>query len=505
MKTQRPINRPRLTGLVTLSLLALLPSAAHAQETPTAPRPGVDAVSPPTAPAEPAPATPAPAAPGSGAEATPGVMPAGADPAPATAPPTSVPADAAASAPSTVDAEAAAVAAALEQEIAKEAADTDDYKLDIYGFADFTYGMAVKKFAFGPPYNSFAVGNLNVYLASDLGDSWRSLAEVRFTYLPHGVNQVNPATGAVTRIDTTSADYTDLGRPLRWGGISIERAHLEYIAHPLLTLRGGHFLTPYGIWNVDHGSPVIVGVRRPFIVGEALLPESQTGLEIYGTHHFDPIQVGYHLTLSNGRGPIDTYQDLNSNTALGGRLFARADTGAGDFTLGVSGYTGRYTDRAQTFAIDPNGQLSVDYPITLDYNERSFAADVKWELEGFLLQSEAIMNDMVYDDVRPADPFAIGGPPGYLTDVRRVGVYGLAGYRFAFGGIMPFAGLEYYDAGRAGFGGEAAAFWGGLNVRPTPRVVLKGQYTYSWFPGDPADIPEDSHYNSVDLQAAWSF
>jgi hypothetical protein len=86
-----------------------------------------------------------------------------------------------------------------------------------------------------------------------------------------------------------------------------------------------------------------------------------------------------------------------------------------------------------------------------------------------------------------------------------VGCYGLGGYRFGFLGTMPFAGAEYYYAGPSALGSKSAAFFGGLNVRPTARVVLKAQYTYSWFPDPLAPLPENSHYNSVDLQAAWSF
>jgi hypothetical protein len=310
----------------------------------------------------------------------------------------------------------------------------------------------------------------------------------------------------VSRTNTTAADYTDLGRSVQWGGIIIERAYLEYLAHPLANIRVGHFLTPYGIWNVDHGSPVIIGVRRPFIIGEALLPMSQTGVEIYGSHHFDPVEVGYHLTLSNGRGPIDTYQDLNHNKAIGGRLFARADTAtAGTLTLGTSAYRGRYTDRTQQFVVDAKGQFQQTSTITLDYNELSLAADLKWELAGMLVQSEAIVNDVVYDRQRPTD-LVFSGPPGFQPDYRRIGVYGLAGYRFAFLGTMPFAGAEYYDSSKSGFhNGKSAAFWGGLNVRPTARVVLKAQYTYSWFPGTPKGVADGSHFSAIDLQAAWSF
>jgi len=293
---------------------------------------------------------------------------------------------------------------------------------------------------------------------------------------------------------------------MRWGGIVIERAYLEYLAHPLFNVRLGHFLTPYGIWNVDHGSPVIIGTRPPYIVAEQLLPKSQTGIEIYGTYHLDPVKLGYHLTLSNGRGPVDTYQDFNDNKAIGGRLFARADTPVGAITLGVSGYTGRYSDRTQELVTSPEGDFSFAWPLVLDYNERSLAGDLKWEWAGLLVQGELLMNDLVYDQQRPVDPLVLEGPPGFLPDVRKYGGYGLAGYRFNFLGAMPFIGGEFFQTGGGGFATDSAAFFGGLNVRPTARVVLKAQYTYSWwFPDDPESALADSHYNSIDFQAAWSF
>ena len=63
--------------------------------------------------------------------------------------------------------------------------------MQLYGFADFSY-----LHVFGPksnvnkqyvaPYPRFYVGHLNLYLSSTLGERWRSLAEVRFTYAPLG-------------------------------------------------------------------------------------------------------------------------------------------------------------------------------------------------------------------------------------------------------------------------------------------------------------------------------
>jgi hypothetical protein len=490
------LDRPRtaLTTLLGSLLFALYPGVAAAQ---SAPLPPVDPApaAPATPPGEPSAETPA-------ANAAPSPLPATAPEVAATSAPAAAPAPPAGPSPDAAASEAEALA--LEQEFARETAGSDEYKLDLYGFADFTYGLAVDRWEFGPPNDSFAIGNLNVYLAANLGGSWKSLAEVRFTYLPHGSSPQDAAAPPV-RTDTTSSDYSDLNRPVRPGGIIIERAHLEYEAHPLLNLRGGHFLTPYGIWNVDHGTPVIVGVRRPYIVGEELLPESQTGLELYGAHVFEPVKLGYHLTLSNGRGPIDTYQDLNQDKAIGGRLFAHVDTGLGAFTLGASGYRGRYTDKDRQLTLDSQGRVAVLNPVTLEYDEMSLAVDLKWELAGFLLQGETIMNDVVYGAARASDGFVLDGPPGFLPDTRRVGVYGLTGYRFEFGGIMPFVGAEYYDTGRTNAFSEAVVLWGGINARPTPRVVLKAQYNYSWFLGDPTRLPENSHFNAVDFQTAWSF
>jgi hypothetical protein len=118
------------------------------------------------------------------------------------------------------------------------------------------------------------------------------------------------------------------------------------------------------------------------------------------------------------------------------------------------------------------------------------------------VQSEAILNDVSYADAhRPSDPAFTGGPPGFSPDHRRFGVYGLVGYRTSFLGLMPFGGGEYYDPGLYVFNQSAVGFWGGLNCRPTPRVVLKAQFTHAFFPDDTSL----GALNILDLQAAWSF
>jgi hypothetical protein len=488
----------RLTRLGSIApvtlMLALFPTLARAQ-----------------APLDPSPLEPAPPAAASvPAAPAPAADVAAPAPSSATTAPTATSDDikVGAAADAQADAAAAAAAAAATEALSTQGnVEGEQVKLNLYGFTDFTYSTQLGSADFASPYSSFAVGKLNLYAGADLGDNWRSLAEIRFMYLPNGGTQVSSTFPPPPRTDTTVGDYTDLNRPVRWGGIAIERAWLEHTFHPALTARVGAFLTPYGIWNVDHGSPVIIGVRRPYIIGEGLFPEHQTGVELYGSWNFGPSQVGYHLTLSNGRGPLDSYQDLDHNKAIGGRLFFKHDNASfGTLTVGTSGYKGTYTNSTDVLAVDPaTGSFSTSRPISAQYRELSLAADLKWELSGMLVQGEIIMNETGYSDkVRPPSyPVAGAGPIGFAPDHRRYGLYGIAGYRFQFLGIMPFWGAEYYDIGWHAFTGPVGATFGGLNVRPTARVVLKAQYTYSWF--DKWQGPDLGHFSGLDLQAAWSF
>jgi len=381
--------------------------------------------------------------------------------------------------------------------------DGEGVKLSVYGFADFTYSHAFGDQGFvGSPYSTFAVGNLNLYLGAELGQGFRSLAEIRFMYIPHGTQGLT----STSRVDTSVPDYADASRPVRWGGIEIERAWIERTFHELLTLRVGQWLTPYGIWNVDHGSPVIIGVNRPYVIGESLFPERQTGIEAYGAFYLNATQFGYHLTLSNGRGPIDAYQDLDRNKAVGGRLFVKNDSALGVVTVGLSGYKGKYTDRSKAYRTDEGGHLVVDDPITLEYDEVGFAADVKWEKAGFLFQSEAMLQDVAYvDGGRPPDPGLTGGPPGLVPDFRRLGFYALSGYRIPDWNLMPFLSGEYYRLGIHAIVPDAAALSMGLNYRPSPQVVLKAQLKHIYFPTLPVTGLATEAADRLDLQVAWSF
>jgi hypothetical protein len=409
---------------------------------------------------------------------------------------------------------AEAAVAQLKAETSSSAeASSDASRINVYGFADFGF-MAPLNHAgtFAAGHSTFAIGHLNMYFGADLGKGWRTLAEVRFLYLPHGNDPrlILSAGGAPTgntfdqsnsaRTDDTVYDPTQpsVQTPLKWGGIDIQRAYVEYTQSEYLTVRAGQFLTPYGIWNVDHGSPTVIGVHMPFAVAAGLFPDRQTGLEIYGNLYLQDTQVGYHLTLSNGRGPVDSYMDLDNNKAVGGRMFLKNDRLLGSFSLGASAYRGTYTNSDRQFRVNAGSYINIDQPVLLRYEELSLAGDLKWELGGLLVQGEILMNEVAYKKGRPS-VVTTQGIGNLQPDFRSWGTYGLVGYRTPWFGVMPYVAIDYYNGVPFGF----TAPWCGLNVRPTGRVVLKAQYS-RWimhqamgFKMHPADLFE--------AQIAWGF
>ncbi len=381
-------------------------------------------------------------------------------------------------------------------------------RLDLYGFVDLTYtknldGPDVPYSRF-PHFGSFAIGNLNLYAASTLGKGWRSLIEVRFLYLPGGSDQAFNPGGPVARTNTEVGDYADFQRVLRWGGVEIERVFLEYQASDWLAFQLGQFLTPYGVWNVDHGSPTVIPVRRPFVIGEGLFPERQTGIEVHGALHSGATSYGYHLTFSNGKGPLDAYLDLDSNNALGARLFVR-NTSVGNLTVGASGFYGRNTNRNKSYAPKPGvspPQLEIHDDITMQYDELSLGADVLWEWNDLLAQGELILNQRNYvDPYRRLDSSGVGVVP----DERNFGGYALLGYRTPWLGIMPYTLAEYYNFQLSALFPPAISTAFGINIRPQGSVVFKAQYQYTQLGTLSSRELLRGTLHELDFQAAWAF
>ena len=443
-------------------------------------------------------------------------MPAATNPTPITPTPTPTP---------TAGAESEGDEAAADAQVAAILADSGrqegESALKLYGFADFSYyGYSRTPGQWAgilPEHLSFAVGNLNLYIDADIAPNWKSMVEVRFMFLPSGSDQLfeNPGTIPPSlsdplvnsgRYDVIAADYTDAGRPVPWGGINIERAYLEHTFSAYLRLRAGRFLTPWGIWNVDHGSPVIIGPAKPYLIVYGFFPVAQTGFELLGSVSVgDSMTLGYHLTLSNGRGPVEQYQDYDANKALGGRVFLRGNW-LGDLTIGASAYGGTVTDRRRQI------NLATQQPTWFNFEharELSLAADVRWLWRGLHVQAEAAVHQKVWSDgERPVVTNLTTTVIGSQPDLQRFALYVLAGYRLPFFNLMPYLLYGYLDTNqRTALDGASRAeqLAGGLNIRVAPRVVLKGEWSRVIFLNPVPGSPTVDTLDLLNLQAAWVF
>ncbi|MDX2023744.1 MAG: hypothetical protein SF187_26130 [Deltaproteobacteria bacterium] len=382
----------------------------------------------------------------------------------------------------------------------------NEARLDIYGFSDFTYGgfylpKGNRWRGYLNPHSGFGIGNLNVYFKGTLSERARSLVEIRFMYLPSAYPQVQ-SDGSVKYTDTKVRDPLELNRELRWGGIVIERAWVEYELHELLTVRAGQFLTPYGIWNVDHGSPTIIGIRRPFVVTEPFIPERQTGIETYGRRSFSNLVAGYHLTLSNGRGIGEEYLDRDDNKAVGGRAFVTT-MAVGELTLGGSFYRARRTTTADKFTYGPSGEKLFTDRIIERSREIGLAADVKWRWRNLHVQGELLARQRNFDD-NARERLSDYSVPSFTPNNFRWGAYGLVGYRTPLAGIMPFVLVERVTF-PTGDLPNAMSVHLGLNYRPEASLVLKAEAMYAWFPGALQTSFGVDNLISYALQVAWVF
>ncbi len=371
----------------------------------------------------------------------------------------------------------------------------DSTALRLYGFADMNHIVplwsdeSLFSSLLERAENSFFVGNLNIYLVKPISPTLRSMVEVRLLFAPNGADHG----GDLDTVRTRYEDVNDFANQHDWGGIQIQRAWVEKDLASYASLRAGYFLTPYGIWNVDHGSPTIIGVRKPYIVGQELFPEFQAGLMLHGHVPIGERRLGYAAYVSNGRGPFQATRDLDEEKAAGGRLSFEGH-GFGTWRIGVSGLIDHITDRDD---IDSEGFESVQV-ITLQADERSFAVDLSWDYRRALFRAEAIYNERVFDGARTRF-----GDGQLDPDYRRGGGYAQIGYRLPWRQVTPYYLFEAYKWGDDPNLDRLTAHSVGINWRPDPELTIKAEYAYATFESPlPVDI---GSLSAVMTQLAWVF
>jgi hypothetical protein len=398
---------------------------------------------------------------------------------------------------------------------------------DIYGFFDLTFfklffedDSAYAAALTGT--SSFAMSNVNLYVQSHMTETLSALLEMRLSFLPHG-RETNYST-EIDGVSITGAGYErentqvyDQFTTERYnlGGITMERVHLTYEPLEWLNVIAGRFLTPYGIWNIDHGSPVLLPTKLPYLMLQEMVPHAQTGLQIYGRFFpSDSLYIDYAVTLSNGRGPIEEVVDLDENKGLGLRLKLSYESPSLSVSIGAYGYYGKYTDTAETIVVDTDADtFGIRVDNTEVYDELVGSADLLIRFFGVRLQTEYIRRLVSYETrslvVGEELFFTTNKVAGtyYTPDYIGNRVYVLLGYTLPLQKwlesvlITPYVIYEYNQPHDTMGLGTSTTIAGGLNVAPSEYLVLKIEAGWVY----PETDKFGSDLNAIAAQMAVSF
>lgn len=359
--------------------------------------------------------------------------------------------------------------------IESEAAREND--LQIYGFLDVQFSkLFIKKNTFYKGYlpdaSTFTLGHWNLFIRKSLSDHFSVLGEVRFLFQPMGEESdwVGFERTEYSRFDTRATDIVD-NYFFNWGGISIQRAYVQYSLNDYFGFRVGYFLTPFGIWNEEHASPVILFAHRPFLSTSGHLPEAQLGLYLFGKAYLGERTIfQYGFTVSNGRGPTAEVYDLDENKALGLTLQATYD-GPVSLNAGTYLYMGDYRDVTRSMTLPTIGFRETT---TIAYAEKAMSLHLQFKWKGLLLQGEYVRRLIEYEDGH-RESADHGRGILFTPDHVRSGSYELLAYTLPFENLTltPYVLHEYKDMPPWVEYWAGHSYGAGINWQIIPPVVFK--------------------------------
>ena len=384
--------------------------------------------------------------------------------------------------------------------------------LSFWGFSALTFGgfhydndSALYKVQ-TPYHATFFSSGINLYAKSEMTRTLSALVETRLTYTPNGFasnwpTEVNVGSNTIQNLNslsrvntTTQGPYSQLA--YRQDGLLIERAYMEWKPTDWLGLRVGRFLTPFGIWNEDHGSPVLIGVDYPQFMNFGIVPIWQLGVEAFGSVGLgDDLRFDYALTVANSRGPEDEYKDLTDMKAFGARLKIVYNPEPFYFRLGAFAYYSQYRDNQDQIKIQLTPGLTLDpayspsfgtYSVTNSaYDETVLTGDAEFRVGRLRIIGEFARQTVIYDapSAVPDDQKLLKGVPFNVPIVDpshyAFGGYVMAAYEVPFHtkpidfSVTPYAGYDYVVPSTTVPVRTNTQLRGGLNVKPSPYATLK--------------------------------
>jgi hypothetical protein len=376
--------------------------------------------------------------------------------APATHPPTG-PAAGPATAPQTT-----AQVPASEQEmehLEPERMDLSKTLLRMRGFGDITFHGTDQRGST----NSFSLGQLNLFVTSDISEKFKFLGEIVFESGPDNF-------------------YNVPGGRRNEFAVDVERYLLQYSYNDYFNLAAGRYHTAIGFYNTayHHSTWFQTTTGRPLLFqfedSGGILPIHNVGLSASGRIPSGPLGLHYVAEIGNGRAsrnplneePVQNEVDENNYKAFNLALFARPESIRG-LQVGFSGYHDK---------LMPLGQPRIDETI-LAAHAVYMAPKFEW------------LNEVVLVRHSPEGTSQVFNTPAFYTQIAK-----------RFGSYQPYFRYQYIngsdqepifpDVGRI----EGPSV--GLRYDASESVALKLQYDYNLERHQPTS-------NALSLQLGFTF
>ena len=386
--------------------------------------------------------------------------------------------------------------------------------LSFWGFSDLSFG--------GLDYDNpnafygvqsltkptFFTSGINLYAKSEMTQTLSALIETRLTFTPHGYSNSSAAdikfgdtfVGTVNelqRVDTsTRGPFSYL--LYRQNGLLIERAYLEWKPKDWFGIRLGRFLTPFGIWTEDHGSPVLIGVEYPQFMNYNLVPIWQLGGVVFGSIPFgEDVRMEYAATVANSLGTRDEYKDDSSMKGIGARLKIIYNPEPLLIRVGSYSYYSEYRDVAEHTVVQVTADGRPDtaykppmgsFPILREAsNNVIITADAEVRYKKLRLFGEFVRRTVLFEqplELTGQEKFLKGIVPSstvaYAPNRHAYGVYAMVAYEIPVHigdtdiRVTPYAGYDLImPSSELSSTITNTQLRAGLNVKPSPFVTVK--------------------------------
>jgi hypothetical protein len=311
--------------------------------------------------------------------------------------------------------------------------------------------------------NSFAVGQLNLFVTSDISEKFKFLGEIVFESGPDNFYNVPE------------------GRRNEFG-VDVERYLVQYSYNDYFSLAAGRYHTAIGFYNTayHHSTWFQTTTGRPLLFefedSGGILPIHNVGLSASGRIPSGSLGLHYVAEIGNGRAsrqplgdePVQNVVDENNYKAVNLALFARPESIRG-LQVGFSGYHDK---------LMPFGAPRID--------ETILAAHAVYMVPKF-----EWLNEVVLLRHAPEGTSQVFNTPGFYTQIAK-----------RFGSYQPYFRYQYInasdhepvfpDVGR--MDGPSI----GLRYDASESVALKMQYDYNL-------ARHQQNYSGLNLQVGFTF